>query len=82
MLEKLGDFLFVLVTPLTEAGNLLAQNASTAATTLGTQDRTLMYTWFLSLGGPFIDRSGEMLTASGEFVLAVSNFLVSLAALL
>ncbi len=82
MLESLGDFLAVLVEPLKEAGQLLALNASAAATNLGTTDKSLMYTWFMSMGGPFIDKTGDLMYATGDFVLALSQFFISLTELL
>jgi hypothetical protein len=82
MLVKLGDFLAVLVEPLKESGQLLALNATAASQTLGTEGDSIMYTWFLAMGGPFIDKTGDMLVATGDFTLAVSNFLISLAGLL
>ena len=82
MLEELGQFLGVLVGPLQLSGANVALNATTAAQTLGTESNSLMYTWFIAMGGPFIDKSGDMLVATGDFVLSLSNFLISLTGLL
>ena len=82
MLEKLGDFLAVLVEPLQESGQLLALNATAVSQNLGTEGDSIMYTWFLAMGGPFIDKTGDLMYASGDFVLALSQFLVSLTGLL
>ena len=82
MLEQLGDFLAVLVVPFQQAGANMALNASAAAQTLGTDSNSIMYTWFIGMGGPFLDKGGNMLVATGDFVLAVSNFLIGLKGLL
>jgi len=82
MLEKLGDFLAVLVVPLQEAGQLVGLNAAAAAQSLGTEDHSITYTIFLAAGGPFIDKTGPLMSATGDFVLALSQFLVSLTGLL
>jgi hypothetical protein len=82
MLSSLGAFLNVLVVPFREAGTYVAMNAAAAAENLGTQDDSLMYTWFIAMGGPFIDKAGNLLVATGDFTLAVSNFLIQLAGLL
>jgi len=82
MLQELGNFLAVLVVPFQQAGANMALNASAAAQTLGTDSNSIMYTWFIGMGGPFIDKSGDMLVATGDFVLSLSNFLISLTALL
>ena len=82
MLTSLGQFLNVLVVPFRDAGANIALNASTAATSLGTGDNSLMYTWAVAAGGPFLDKAGNMLVATGDFVLAVANFLLALKTLL
>lgn len=82
MLTSLGAFLNVLVVPFQQAGTNVQMNAATAAQSLGTDSNSLMYTWFIAMGGPFIDKAGDMLVATGDFTLAVSTFLISLARLM
>ena len=82
MLTSLGAFLNALVDPLRESGQNVALNAAAAGQALGTQDNSLMYTWFVAMAGPFIDKTGNILVASGDFVLATANFLIQLKGLL
>ena len=82
MLTSLGQFLNALVIPLQQSGANVALNATAAADSLGTQSNSLMYTWFIALGGPFIDKTGNILVATGNFVMATANFLIALKGLL
>jgi len=82
MLAAIGDFLDALAIPLYQVGTLLGLNSSTAAVALGTEDKTIMTTWFGAAVGPFVEATGDLVVALTDIVLEAAAFLIALSGLM